>query len=111
MGANWTLHPWHHNSSNVGGVTAGQARHNTSNVGGVTAGQVRHNSSLYTEHWLSVFDETNAMWWSASSIEIVTYRPSWRCSRVTSSARRRELQTDTKRPGNCRLRDRHCRSI
>ena len=32
--------------SNVGGVTAGQARHNSSNVGGVTAGQLGHNSSL-----------------------------------------------------------------
>ena len=29
MGADWTLHPWRHNSSNVGGVTAGQVRHNT----------------------------------------------------------------------------------
>ena len=45
MGADWTLHPWHHNSSNVGGVTAGQARHNSCNFGGVTAGQVWHNSS------------------------------------------------------------------
>ena len=45
VGADWTLHPWHHNSSNIGGVTAGQARHNSSNVGGVTSGQVRHNSS------------------------------------------------------------------
>ena len=47
MGADWTLHPWRHNSSNVGGVTAGQMQHNSSNVGGVsvTAGQVRHNSS------------------------------------------------------------------
>ena len=34
------------NSSNVGGVNAGQARHNSSNVGGVTAGQIRHNSSI-----------------------------------------------------------------
>ena len=33
--------------SNVGGVTAGQARHNSSTVGGFTAGQVRHNSSIY----------------------------------------------------------------
>ena len=32
VGADWTLHPWRHNSSNVGGVTAGQARHNSSNV-------------------------------------------------------------------------------
>ena len=38
MGANWPLHPWLHNSSNVGSVTVGQARHNSSNVGGVTAG-------------------------------------------------------------------------
>ena len=38
VGADWTLHPWRDNSSNVGGVTAGQARHNSSNVGGVTAG-------------------------------------------------------------------------
>ena len=45
VGADWTLHPWHVNLGNVGGVTAGQARHNSSNVGGVTAGQVRHNSS------------------------------------------------------------------
>ena len=45
--ADWTLHPWRHNSSNVGGVTASQARHNSSNVGGVTAGQVRHNSSSF----------------------------------------------------------------
>ena len=43
MGPEWNLHPWRH--TNVGGVTAGQARHNSSNVGGVTAGQVRHNSS------------------------------------------------------------------
>ena len=42
MGADWTLHPWHHN---VGGVTASQARHNSSNVGGFTVGQMRHNSS------------------------------------------------------------------
>ena len=47
VGADWTLYPWRPNSSNVGGVTAGQARHNSSNVGGVTAGQVRHNSSWY----------------------------------------------------------------
>ena len=39
VGADWTLHPWRHNSSNVGGVTAGHVRHNSSNVGGVTAGQ------------------------------------------------------------------------
>ena len=39
VGANWPLPPWRHNSSNVGGVTVGQARHNSSNVGGVTAGQ------------------------------------------------------------------------
>ena len=45
VGADWTLRPWRHNSSNVEGVTAGQARHNSSNVGGVTAGQVGHNSS------------------------------------------------------------------
>ena len=37
VGADWTLHPWRHN--NVRGVTVGQARHNSSNVGGVTAGQ------------------------------------------------------------------------
>ena len=46
--AELTLHPWRHNSSKVGGVTAGQARHNPSNVGGVTAGQVGHNSSIQT---------------------------------------------------------------
>ena len=40
VGADWTLHPWHHSSSNVGGVTVGQAQHNSSNVGGVTVGQV-----------------------------------------------------------------------
>ena len=45
VGADWTLHPWRHNSSNVGSVTACQARQNSSNVGGVTAGQVKHNSS------------------------------------------------------------------
>ena len=50
MGADWTLHPWRHNSNNVGGVTGGQARHNSSNVGGVTAGQVRHNSSNSNVH-------------------------------------------------------------
>ena len=44
-GADWTLHLWHHYSSNVGAVTAGQVKHNSSNVGGVTAGQVKHNSS------------------------------------------------------------------
>ena len=33
--------------SNVGCVTAGQARHNSSNDGGVTAGQVGHNFSAY----------------------------------------------------------------
>ena len=32
-GADWTVHPWRHNSSNVGGVNASQARHNSSNVG------------------------------------------------------------------------------
>ena len=31
--ADWTLHPWRHDSSNVGGVTAGQARHNSSILG------------------------------------------------------------------------------
>ena len=41
----WTLHPWHYNSSHVGGVTAGQMRHNSINVEFVTAGQVGHNSS------------------------------------------------------------------
>ena len=45
VGADWTLHPCRPNSSNVGGVSAGQARHNSSNVGGVTAGQMGHNSS------------------------------------------------------------------
>ena len=45
VGADWTLHPCRHKSSNVGGVTAGLARHNSSNVGGDTASQVRHNSS------------------------------------------------------------------
>ena len=35
-------------SSNVGGVTAGQARYNSSNSGGVTAGQVGHNPSSNT---------------------------------------------------------------
>ena len=30
VGADWTLHLWRHNSSSVGGVTAGQARHNSS---------------------------------------------------------------------------------
>ena len=49
VGADSTLHPWRHNSSNVGGVTAGRARHNLSDVGGVTAGQVRHNSSITNE--------------------------------------------------------------
>ena len=39
VGADWTLHPWCHNSGNVGGVTAGQARHNASNARGVTAGK------------------------------------------------------------------------
>ena len=29
VGADWTLHPWHHNSINVGGDTAGQVRHNS----------------------------------------------------------------------------------
>ena len=48
VGADWTLHPWHQNSSNIGcsnivGVTAGQERHNSGTVGGVTAGQVKHN--------------------------------------------------------------------
>ena len=28
VGVDWTLHPWRHNSSNVGGVTAGQVGHN-----------------------------------------------------------------------------------
>ena len=30
VGADWTLHPWPHNSSNVEGVTAGQMGHNSS---------------------------------------------------------------------------------
>ena len=47
VGADWTLNPWRHNSSNFGGVTASQARHNSSNIGGVTSGQVGHNSSIY----------------------------------------------------------------
>ena len=38
VGVDWTLHPWRHNLSNVGGVNAGQAIHKSSNVGGVTAG-------------------------------------------------------------------------
>ena len=46
-GADWTLHPWRHSLSNVGGVTAVQARHNSSHCVGVTAGQVRHNSSIF----------------------------------------------------------------
>ena len=49
MGVDWTFYTWRHNSSNVGGVIAGQARHNSSNVGCVTAGQVGHNSSNYNE--------------------------------------------------------------
>ena len=47
VGADWTLHPWRHNSSNVGGVIANQARHNSSNVGGVTVDLVGDNSSSY----------------------------------------------------------------
>ena len=31
VGADWTLQPWRHNSSNVGGVAAGQVGHNSSN--------------------------------------------------------------------------------
>ena len=31
VGVDWTLHPWRHNSSNVGGVTACRAQHNSSN--------------------------------------------------------------------------------
>ena len=46
VGADWTLYPLRHNSSNVGSVTAGQARQNSSNVGSVTAGRVRHKSSI-----------------------------------------------------------------
>ena len=30
VGADWTLLPWRHNSSNVGSVAAGQVRHNSS---------------------------------------------------------------------------------
>ena len=30
VGADWTLHPWRHNSSNVVGVIAGQVGHNSS---------------------------------------------------------------------------------
>ena len=30
VGADWTLHQWRHNSSNVGGVTAGQVAYNSS---------------------------------------------------------------------------------
>ena len=42
VGADWTLHPWRHNSSNVRGVTAGQVGHNSSiinsnNIGATTA--------------------------------------------------------------------------
>ena len=48
------MQPWRHNSSNVGGVTAGQARHNSSTVGGVTAGQVGHNSSRYNSKYCCV---------------------------------------------------------
>ena len=44
--ADWTLHPCRHNSSNVGGVTAGQERHKSINVEGVTAGEEGHSSSL-----------------------------------------------------------------
>ena len=46
MGADWTLHPWRHNSSNVG--VSLRARCDTTQVmlGGDTAGQVRHNSSI-----------------------------------------------------------------
>ena len=50
VGADWTLHPWCHKSSNVGGVTAGQVRHISSNVGGVAAGLVGHNSSVYSRN-------------------------------------------------------------
>ena len=46
--ADWTLHPLRH--TNVGGVTAGQAKQNLSNVGGITAGQMGHNSSIYNLH-------------------------------------------------------------
>ena len=46
VGGYWTLQPWRHNLSNVGGINAGQAIQKSSNVGGVTAGQVRHYSSM-----------------------------------------------------------------
>ena len=63
VGADWTLHPWHHKSSNVGGVTAGQARHKSSNVGGVTAGQnerirLRNNTKLSTQ--INISKNTNS---------------------------------------------------
>ena len=52
VGADWTLHPWRHNSSNVGGVTVGQARHNSINVG--VSLRVRRNTTLVitTLGWL-----------------------------------------------------------
>ena len=49
------MHPWHHKY--VGGVTVGQARHNSSDVGGITAGQVDTTSTLVVlnQHlWLSI---------------------------------------------------------
>ena len=36
MRADWTLNPWHHNSSNVGGVTAGLGRDTTQVMLGVS---------------------------------------------------------------------------
>ena len=47
VGADWTLYPWRHNSSNVGGVTAGHVGHNSSNN--------NNNRLFYSDHsWLSI---------------------------------------------------------
>ena len=47
VGVDWTLHSWRHNSSNVGGVSAGQARHNSSNVG--VSLRVRWDTNRYSK--------------------------------------------------------------
>ena len=53
VGVDWTLYPWHHNSSNVGGVTVGQVRH-TSSTNKKNAGLLVY---IYTWH-----QSTEAQW-------------------------------------------------
>ena len=55
VGADWNLHPWHHNSSNVGGVTAGQVTHNSSRSNPSNTPDFAESRDAVTVIYLKIF--------------------------------------------------------